>query len=256
MKRIGLALSGGGARGVAHLGILKALEEYNIGFCALSGTSAGAVVGALYSYGYTPDEILGIFKEIKAYKLLKPALSWRGILNMDVLYQYLKKYMPENTFKALKIPMHVAATDVRSGKTTYFNEGDDLVGALCASSCIPVLFDPVKYNDRLYIDGGILNNLPCEPLRDNCDVVIAAHSNPIDEDFDPKNARVVMERALLLAISCNVYCRREQCDFFIEPLGLETYKVMDINSIDKIYNIGYEQAMKQIEEQKIAEHLK
>ena len=250
--RVGLVLSGGGARGIAHIGVIKALEEAGITFSAVSGTSAGSIVGALYAYGYKPDEIMGIIKEVKAFRFLQPAMSWKGILKMDVLHKFLEKYLPENNFESLKIPLHVAATNVRTGITEFFSSGN-LIGALCASSCIPVLFDPVVYEGELYIDGGILNNLPCEPLKNTCNVLIGSHSNPIGHDFDPKNARLVMERALLLAISCNVYSRRSQCDFFIEPLGLESYKVLDLTNMDDIYRIGYEQTLKQIEEQKIIE---
>ncbi|MBL6448883.1 patatin-like phospholipase family protein [Fulvivirga sp. 29W222] len=253
--KIGLVLSGGGARGIAHLGVIKALQEAGINFSEISGTSAGSIIGALYSHGYSTDDILSIVKEVKAFRFLQPAMSWRGILKMDVMHKFLEQLMPHNSFEALKIPLHVAATNLRTGMTEYFSSGK-LIGAVCASSCIPVLFDPIEFEGELYIDGGILNNLPYEPLRKSCDVLIGSHSNPIDHNFEPKNARLVMERALLLAIGCNVYNRSSQCDFFIEPLGLETYKVLDLTNIDDIYRIGYEQAIKQIEEQKITETCK
>lgn len=252
--KAGLVLSGGGARGIAHLGVIKALEEAGITFSAISGTSAGSIIGAFYANGYTPAEILAIIKEIKSFKLLRPALSWKGLLKMDVISKFLEQYFPKDDFSTLKIPLHVTATNLKKGKTDIFSNGP-LIGAVCASSCIPVLFDPVLYAGELYIDGGILNNLPYEPLRDTCETVIASHCNPVDHDFDPRNARVVMERALLLAISCNVYSRGRMCDYFIEPKGLEPYKVLDLNSIDELYQIGYTQAVKQIQDLGIIEKL-
>ena len=248
--KVGLALSGGGARGIAHLGVIKALEEADIQIDMISGSSAGAIIGALYSYGYQVDRIIEIIRSLKAFRLLKPALSWTGLLNMDVIHKFMEAHITDDDFGALKKPLYIAATNVVTGKTEYFNEGK-LISAICASSCIPVLFDPVLHNDTLYIDGGILNNLPVEPLENNCDIIIGSHCNPIDNDFNPRNARLVMERALMLAITCNVYSRRKACDFFIEPKGLEPFKVMDLSNVDAIFDIGYTQAKQQIDKLKI-----
>lgn len=254
MKTVGLVLSGGGARGVAHLGVIKALEEAGITFSAISGSSAGAIIGAFYANGYSTDKILSAFKEIKTYHFLQPALSWKGILKMDVLHNFIKKHLQEAAFDTLRIPLYVSATNIRTGLTEVFNSGD-LVNSLCASSCIPVLFDPVEHEGQLYIDGGILNNLPVEPVQDKSDVIIGIHSNPVDPDFEAKNAKLVMERALLLAISCNAYSRRRLCDFFIEPKGLEKYKVMDMGCIDEMYEIGYTEGVRQINELRIKDKL-
>lgn len=251
---VGLVLSGGGARGIAHLGVMKALEEAGITFSVISATSAGAMAGALYAHGYSIAEILNIIKTIKPFRFLKPALSLKGFLTMGSMQSFFRKHLPHNSFEALKIPLHVAATNIRTGKTDYFT-GGDLTGALCASSCIPVLFDPVKYNDEFYLDGGILNNLPVEPLKGQNKVIIGCHANPIDPDFNATNARLVMERALLLAISCNAYNRRDDCDFFIEPHGLEKYRVLDLANMDQLYKIGYEQAVQQIKVLRIKEKL-
>jgi NTE family protein len=253
-KIIGLALSGGGARGIAHLGVIKALEELNIKINLISGTSAGAIIASLYAYGHTTDDILSILLDIKAFRFLQPAMSTKGLLKMDVMYKLLQKHLPEGTFDSLKIPTYIAATNLRLGETKYFNEGD-LISAICASSCIPVLFKPIEIEGELYIDGGILNNLPIEPIREKSDILIASHSNPIDNNCEPKNFRFVMERALMLAITRNVYERKPQCNFFIEPKGLEPFKVLDISKAKEIYKIGYHEALRQIEEQKLLEQL-
>ncbi|ELR73840.1 Patatin [Fulvivirga imtechensis AK7] len=254
MKKVGLVLSGGGARGIAHLGVIKALEEAGLIFSAISGSSAGAIIGAFYAQGFTADEIICIVKEVKTYHFLLPSLSWKGLLKIDVIRRFADRHLRVTTFEELAIPLYVAATHLKSGRTKIFQSGD-LVSALAASSCIPVLFDPVEYEGELYIDGGILNNLPVEPVRKSCDVVIGSHCNPVDHNFDAKNAKLVMERALLLAISCNVYSRSGLCDFFFEPKGLETYKVMDLSAVDDMYEIGYIEAKKQIEAQQIVERL-
>lgn len=241
--KIGLALSGGGIRGVAHLGVIKALEENGISISAVSGTSAGAIAGAFYASGYSVDRILEIVLDIKTTRFIQLALSWKGVLKMDAIHKFLAQYMPRDSFEALEIPLYIAATNIKTGTTEYFSKGP-LTPAICASSCIPVLFDPVAFNDELYIDGGMLNNLPVEPVKETCDLVIASHSNPIDRQYEPKNARDVMERSLMLAITCNVYSRKSLCDYFIEPQGLGSFKVLDVNKAEEIYKIGYEQTLK------------
>ena len=242
---IGLALSGGGARGVAHLGAIKALEEAGIKIDQISGTSAGAIIGGMYAYGLPVEEILQAFIGIKPFRFLQPALTVRGFLKIDVLYKYLSQYITENSFDHLQIPLAIASTNVRTGETEYFREGL-LIEAMCASSCIPVLFDPYAFNNELYIDGGILNNLPAEALKGRCDYIIGSHSNVIDDDFQATNFSNVTERALMLAITRNVVLSKELCDLIIEPVDLKSFKVMDISKVKDIYGIGYQAAKEQI----------
>ncbi len=251
---IGLVLSGGGARGIAHLGVIKALEEYGIKIDRISGASAGAIVGALYAHGYGTNEILKIILKVKSFKLLQPALNVKGLLKMDVIRTFLEEYLPENDFTALNIPVTIAATNIKSGRTAYFENGD-LIGAICASSCIPVLFNPIPLQGELYIDGGILNNLPAEPIRDKCDFLIGSHSNPIDREFDAKNLKFVLERALMLAITRNAYDSAKLCDLMIEPEGLEPFKVMDLSKATEIFGLGYKSAIKILEDKNIRQQL-
>src|SRR5882672_9593906 len=118
--KMGLVLSGGGARGVAHIGVIKALEELGLTFSCISGTSAGSIVGALYAYGHKPDQILEIIQRVTIFKSLRPAWTWSGLLKMDGLRDLLLKFMPENDFNALKIPLMIAATELRLGEIKYF----------------------------------------------------------------------------------------------------------------------------------------
>lgn len=241
--KIGLALSGGGARGIAHLGVIKALEEEGITFSAISGTSAGAIVGALYSYGYPPLEILDIIEKTNFFKSLRPAMSLKGLLNMDSLHPVFKRYLPEDDFSKLKIDFTAAATDLQKGQTIYFNEGE-LVRPLLAASCIPIVFNPVKVRNTLCIDGGILNNLPVEPLRDKCDKIIGVHTNPIDDNFKGSNAKLIIERSLLMAVSGNTVKRSEWCDVYIEPSGLKKYGGLELSKAREMYEVGYEYVKK------------
>lgn len=237
--KTGIVLSGGGSRGIAHLGVLKALEELEIKITAISGSSSGAIIGALYGSGYTPDEILQIVLDIKFLRILRPAISIRGLLKMDGLEAIYFKYIKVNSFESLKTPLIVTATDLQSGKTTYFSKGE-LIRPLMASSCVPVIFEPVSYQDRLYVDGGLINNLPSRVLVGKCDKIIGSHTNPIDENFTRGNVRSLIERTFLLSINANAYPQKKYCDLFIEPPLLKTYKVFDTGKLEEIFKIGYE----------------
>src|SRR5215831_15320961 len=122
--KIGITLSGGGARGIAHIGVLKALEELGVKISIISGTSAGSIVGSLYSYGYKPEEIFSIIQKVSVFKSVKPAWTWTGLLSLDGLGAVLTKHMPENNFEALKLPLTIAATDIKKGETVYFTSGE------------------------------------------------------------------------------------------------------------------------------------
>ena len=239
--KIGLVLSGGGSRGIAHLGVIKFLEELQIPMYVISGSSSGAIAGALYSYGYRPEEILNIIREIKLLKLLKPAISKKGLLRMEATETLFRNYIKEDDFSSLRIPVTVAATDLCKGKSVYFTHGE-LVRPLMASSCIPVIFDPIKIGDSWYVDGGILNNFPTSPLLSSCDKIIGSHSNPVDETFQLGNVKTMFERTFLLAINSNSYNSVKDCDIFLEPPGLKKVKVFDLNRAKEIFDIGYEYA--------------
>src|SRR5258706_7504012 len=162
--RIGLVLSGGSARGVAQIGVIKALEELGLTFSCISGTSAGSIVGAMYAYGYKPSQILEIIQRVTIFKSVRPAWTWAGLLTMDGMKDLLLKCMPENNFQLLKIPLTIAATEIRIGETHYFTEGE-LVPAIMASCTIPAVFRPMSLRDGLYVDGGVLHNFPVGPLK-------------------------------------------------------------------------------------------
>lgn len=238
MKEIGLVLSGGGARGVAHIGVIQVLEEAGVKFSHISGTSAGAIVGALYAHGYSPKEMLEIIRQVTVFKAVSPSWTWTGLLKMDGFRDFLSKYLPENDFAALKTPLTVAATEIRKGEIRYFDEGE-LVPAVLASCSIPALFNPLAYKGSLYVDGGILDNLPVTPILNRCDFIIGSHCNLESPTFDATSWRVVVERSLLLAIGANTAVSKKKCHLVIEPPGLDKYSSYDIGKAKEIYDIGY-----------------
>ncbi len=237
--RLGIVLSGGGARGIAHIGVLKALDEMGVKFSIMSGTSAGAIIASLYSYGYKPDEIFEIVKNLSIFRSVSPAWAWAGLLKMDGLEMLLRKHISENNFSALKIPLTIAATEIRKGRIHYFTEGE-LIPAIVSSCSIPAVFNPVNFNGGLYVDGGLLDNLPVLPIRDKCDFIIGSHCNQISPEFDAKNLKVVIERSLLMAISSNTLASRQMCDVVIEPSRMDRFSGFDIGKAKEIFDFGYQ----------------
>lgn len=245
--KIGIAMSGGGVRGVTHLGVLKALNEHGIFPNRVAGSSAGAIAGALYCSGYSPDEILEIIIKTNFFKFLKPAISWTGILKMDLIPELYGKYLKEDNFSALQIPLTVAATDVRRAKAVYFSEGE-LIKPLMASSCIPGMFDPILIDNHYYIDGGVLNNLPVEPLDGICDFIIGVNCNHLPVEHNIKNIKSLIERSIIMTMNYNVYSRKHVCDFFIEPPGLARYGVLETKKAKDIFQAGYDTTVSYIQE--------
>lgn len=239
--KIGLALSGGGARGFAHFGVIKALSELGLAPDVISGVSAGALAGCLYAAGHSPEKALNIFISTKIYRFFRPAMSMRGFLKMSTLEKLYKLYLPEK-FEDLSIPVTFNATDIQAGKTIYFSKGP-LVHPLMASCCIPVMFEPMLLDNKLLVDGGILNNLPVEPLLNQCDLIIGIHTNPCQGEMPVANMRTVMERSLLLAIQNNIKERIELCDVFIEPPMLCRFTTLDSSRAHEIFEIGYAYTM-------------
>lgn len=245
VKHVGLALSGGGARGIAHLGVLKAFDEQGITVSALSGTSAGAIAGSLYANGYPPDEILEIIIKTNFFRLIRPAISKTGILKISSAESVFRKYLPHDSFDKLQIPFFAAATHLRRGETVIFHDGS-LIKAIMASSCIPVIFDPVLIEGEYYVDGGVLNNLPAEPLQAVSDLIIGVNTNKVSKDYEPGNVRDLLERILLMAINYNAYDRKKYCHHLIEPSEIYRHSAFDIQHAKTIFKMGYEEAQYQI----------
>lgn len=239
--KIGLALSGGGARGIAHLGMMRALEEHGIKFACISGASVGAIIGALYARGMRPQEILEVILQTRIFRSLRPAWTLRGLLSMDSIQALLNPLLPGN-FEDLQVPLTVVATDLEAGHPRYFSQGP-LMPALLASSCVPGMFNPVNLNGTTYVDGGITDNFPVRAIRKDCDRVIGLHCNPVVHAAQASNFRNVIERTLLLAINCNAARSKEACDLIIEPPLLGSVSTFELSRARELAEIGYSYAI-------------
>ncbi|NBB18040.1 patatin [Runella sp. CRIBMP] len=242
--KIGLVLSGGGARGIMHLGVIKALQERKVDIAAISGTSAGAIVGALIAHGHSPDEVLAKLLTINFLKYLRPSFNGPGLLRMDKAEELYRELLPHNSFEKLKIPLTVAATDIEAGEIVYFQSGE-LIRPLMASSCLPGIFEPIRHNKRLFVDGAVLNNLPIEPLlKDAVDFLIGVNCNPPLPDKPIRSMRTVIERSLLLAVRNKTQERTLQCQLLFEPREVGKYDIFDIRKAREIFLVGYHSVTK------------
>lgn len=246
---IGLALSGGGAKGFAHAGVIKALEEYGIHPTVIAGTSAGAIVGSLYADGCKPHEIIELFNNTSFYKFASFARSKSGLFKIDHFRKAMAQKLKVSTFEELKIPLYVNATNMEQGKNVFFHSGT-LLDKVIASCSIPILFEPVLIEGAHYSDGGLLCNFPVEVLRQQCDFLIGVNVGPVDiEQEEQLNLLDIIQRTYFFIRKANVLNVREQCDILIEPPSIDKYGMFDAVKNEEIFQLGYRAAMDTLLEQ-------
>lgn len=240
LPEYGIVLSGGGARGLAHVGLIAALEKNGISPAIVSGSSMGAIVGALYSAGVPTDTMLDIAKKRKLYKLFNWSFPKRGgMLSLNILKEELEKHIPENSFKTLKKKLYISVSNISDGKHEMISTGD-LHQAVLASASIPVIFEPQVIKGKTYVDGGLFNDLPVEPLLMKCQKIIASHVNFNGPDPELSSIRAIAERVYRLAIYQHVEKNFRHCDFIVDPPELRRHGVFDFKHIDQLYKIGFE----------------
>ena len=244
---VGVVLSGGGTRGFAHLGVLKALEESNIKPDIISSVSAGSVVGALYADGKTPEEILKVLTSKKLFTYLEITIPKTGLVKMSGFEKTLKKLLKAENFEDLSIPLKVFAVNMNTAKYTCFEKGP-LAIAVKASSSIPIIFQPVEINDELFTDGGLINNFPVEALEGKCKRIIGVNVNPLGVKRNLDNLKIIAERTFQINIRSHTLERKHKCDLFIEPEGLDDYGLIDLSGANEVFDLGYKTAKKLIKE--------
>ncbi|RZL43320.1 MAG: patatin [Pedobacter sp.] len=242
--KIGLVLSGGGIRGIAHLGVLKALKKTGIKISQITGTSAGSIAGSLYAAGVDPEDAFNIFMQTRLMKFVRPALGSLGLINIERTGDIFREYLPAH-IEDLKIPMTICTTNFSEGTVAYFTKGP-LIRVIHASSCIPGVFKPIMIDEQMYVDGGVLNNFPVEPLLNNCDYIIGStcnHLKPVDKIV---GITKLMQRAAIMSINHDMERKSKFCDLIIEPKGMGEINTFDTKKAEIIYWLAYEEALKTI----------
>lgn len=228
--KIGLALGSGASWGVAHIGVLSVFQELDIPISFLAGSSSGAFVGALYAGGVEGDPLLTCGRDYRWRDAGRLNYVPRmGLATNDRMVSYLQKRIGQPRFEELRIPLHVTATNLATGQLTYFHRGP-VIPAVRASCAIPGIFAPVEIDGDLYCDGGILNKIPCNVLRDaGADVVIAVQLISTQKSKPPTNIFEVINRAFSIALFRQVDYDCQAADLILQP---------DVNGI---YEFGFDQ---------------
>jgi NTE family protein len=245
LPKFGIALSGGGARGIAHIGVLEALENFGIKPQVVSGTSMGAIVGVFYAAGFSPKEMLKIMMERKFHKMINWHRPFSGLIDMGQVQKVMAEMIGKDDFTSLKIPFYCAVTNLNSGLEEIKSEGK-LFQWVMASASIPVVFEPQIIDGQTYVDGGLLNNLPAVAIREKCQVLIGVHVNHNGPEEEVKGLKAIAERAFRLGIAQNVEDSKRICDFVIEPPEARNYSTFAFNKVEEIYQVGYDTTVKQI----------
>lgn len=245
---IGLVLSGGGYRGIAHAGALKAFEEVGIFPTHISGVSAGALVGALYAAGYSPEDILAFFKKVKIFEFNRYARNKPGWLDTDTFRSFLLSYFPKDSFKQLHKQLFVTTTDLLKGKIKVFRSGT-LIKPLLASASFPGVFSPVAIENGFYADGGILDNFPIDPVQD-CSNIYGIYVSPISimKTSEFKHSYDVINRALHLRMNAASEAKFSACDIVVYPEELSKYNLFNAKYADELFEIGYTQTLQVLQD--------
>lgn len=240
---IGLALSGGGVRGFAHIGALRALEDVGIKPDVIAGVSAGSIVASFYAAGMSADEIFDLFGSIDMSKFLQVDITKSGFLKLDKFKRFLETNLPIKNIEELLIPTIIAATDIEQQHEMPFTSGN-IAERVVASCSIPLVFRPVKIDGSYCVDGGVLHNLPSFYLRPLCNTVIGVNVSPMKLGPIKLNVRSLAYRTYKLMTMRNVVADKQLCDLLVDIISIQGHSTFDTSAANKIAQKGYFETMK------------
>lgn len=251
-EKIGLVLSGGGTKGVAHAGVLQFLNEKNIDVDILSCCSAGSIVGCLYVVGKTPEEILQFFKSVYFFNWKHFVFNRPGLISSIIFRNYLNPIFDEMKIGDLPKEVRIVATELVAGVQKVFDKDFKVVDAIIASCSIPGITTPFIFNKELYCDGGVLNNFPADLIRQDCDKLIGVFVSPPHQvQFEDLNSiKSVVSRSYDLISYRIEKFKFDYCDWFITSQQFSDYSTFERNRdrLEEIFNIGYESAKETYED--------
>ena len=248
---LGLCLSGGGALGFAHVGVLQSLEDHGIFPQQIAGSSMGAIVGALYAAGYSPAEMLQLIKDDKLYKISKLMTFSAGFLksglsNHNMLRELIKELIPHNSFEQLKLKLHICVVNLNKAEWEIVESGNELDKWVAASATIPGLFETMKIGGVFYVDGGMLNNLPAQGIEEFCQTIIGVDVLPHIVPAELNKPIDTLAFAVRAMQHQNSKEGRDLCQFIIEPKSIVEFNEFSFDAFQTIYQQGYSAATKYI----------
>lgn len=253
--KLGLALGGGGCRGIGHIGALKAFEELGVKFDYVAGTSVGSIVGSLYALGKSADEMIEIVKGLKKKEITKGSIPFIKPAKSERLEEVLNRiYGDILVFSELKVPLSVVCTDLKTGKEVDFDYGN--VAKVVSGSCaVPGVFTPVVHENMHLIDGGLRNNVPVDVVKKmGANVVFAIDVNHLRGSGTGSLSTIsVLTSTIGIMMQSKIDKTLEMADLIFEP-SLETFSPLKLEDIDEMIQIGYDTVM--ANKQKIEKMLK
>ncbi len=250
-KKIGLALSGGGARGFAHIGVLKVLVENNIPIDIIAGTSAGSIIGGAFASGMTVEEIFTMASKVRWTNMTRPSLSPLGILSNSPLGKFIGQYFPVSRFENLTIPFGAVVCNLGSGEEIIIKDTGDLASAIRTSCAVPGLFAPIKdEKGRLLVDGGVVSPVPTDAVRRmGADIVIAVDLIACGITFLslPRTAVGMIFQSAMASLCVASRNQHHHADIVIEP-QIAHLRMDEIKKRDEFIQLGEDAALKMIDE--------
>lgn len=234
-QKVALVLSGGGAKGLAHIGVIEELEKQGFQISSVAGTSMGAVVGAVYALGKMQEfkQWMLSFEKLDVFKLLDFTFSSQGLIKGDKVFNKMKEFIDDSNIENLDIPFTAVAVDVVNKKEVVFNTGS-IYNAIRASVAIPTVFTPVKTKDGLLVDGGVLNNIPFSRVkRTERDILVGVNVNANIPLVEPKMSKKDKEKRK------SIYLKKvkEFKVYFNKIYGKEKDNIGYFNLIDRTINL-------------------
>lgn len=241
-RKIGLALGGGFARGMAHIGVLQALESHGIAVDLVAGTSAGSLVGALYAAGMDPWVMERSVQQMNWRGLVRLKLRRDGLLDAEGLERFVLGMVGDLTFDQLKLPFVATATDLMTGEEVLLNAGR-VSTAIRASCAFPGIFLPVRIGPHTLVDGGLVHPVPAEVARRmGADVVLGVELNRHrDQMKPPRNLLHIMLYSLALVQRPQIAQSLQHADVAIRP-DLNDFGVIELEKVDDLVRTGREAA--------------
>lgn len=253
---LGLVLSGGGIKGMAHLGVLKYLDEINVKVEVIAGTSAGALVGSLYAAGNTPDEIVSIANDIYESVRKNPlkyslVFGRGGLIDTEKVATLLEKHLAQRSLNGSSIDILSFSTELKSGTLRVDSDVSCVkthAQNVMASAAYPFVFSPIKTSNGVYSDGGILAHFPAEIAKSECHYLIGSYVSPLNEvtEDELQSATSIAIRSISLSAIALERENFQFCDVLIHPDKLKDYSTFELSKSKamEIFNIGYEEAKK------------
>lgn len=246
-KKISLCLSGGGAKGFAHIGVYKALQERSYEIQAVSGTSAGSIVAYFIAAGLSYEKMVEIARNTKFYSAFKFSLSPTGLVSLENISKILSKEVNISDYDKLNMPLYICATDIESGEAEYFSEGP-IYKQIVASCSIPMIFKPIEIDGKMYVDGGLANNLPREVLKEHGFPIVGVNVVGHGDGKKPDSFVKLVDRTIDIISYQNTKDSFSECDIRIAPIIEDEVGTFEFKKLHKLVDIGYNEAIKVLDE--------